>query len=247
MVVAETRARTPVYARDLKAASAMTALLLRAMEPNLVQTLEGSPALVHGGPFANIAHGCNSIVATRGGAAARRLRRHRGGLRRRPRRGEVLQHQMPAGGAEAGGGGRGGDGARAEDERRRRQVRARRRRTSRRCGAACPISSAMSRTSRKFGLEPVVAINRFDSDTEAELALVRDAMQARRAGGRRQRKLGAGRGGRRRAGGSRARRDRPRPRRVPPALSRRHAAAREDRTSSPAKSTAPRTSSPTPA
>ena len=65
MIVAETRAKTPVYARDLKAASAMTALLARALEPNLVQTLEGSPALVHGGPFANIAHGCNSIVATK--------------------------------------------------------------------------------------------------------------------------------------------------------------------------------------
>ena len=65
MVVAYTRAKTPVTARDLKAAGAMTALLLRALQPNLVQTLEGSPALIHGGPFANIAHGCNSIAATR--------------------------------------------------------------------------------------------------------------------------------------------------------------------------------------
>ena len=65
MVVAYTRARTPVTAQDLKASSAMTALLLRALQPNLAQTLEGSPALIHGGPFANIAHGCNSIAATR--------------------------------------------------------------------------------------------------------------------------------------------------------------------------------------
>lgn len=55
----------PVYAKDIKAAGAMTALLKEAFNPNLVQTLEGTPALIHGGPFANIAHGCNSIVATK--------------------------------------------------------------------------------------------------------------------------------------------------------------------------------------
>ena len=55
----------PVTARDLKADGAMAALLRDALQPNLVQTLEGSPALVHGGPFANIAHGCNSVMATR--------------------------------------------------------------------------------------------------------------------------------------------------------------------------------------
>ncbi|MDD3487610.1 MAG: formate--tetrahydrofolate ligase [Candidatus Moranbacteria bacterium] len=57
----------PVYARDLKAQGAMTALLKDALRPNLVQTLEHTPALIHGGPFANIAHGCNSVVATRHG------------------------------------------------------------------------------------------------------------------------------------------------------------------------------------
>lgn len=57
--------RTPVRARDLKAIGAMTLLLKDALRPNLVQTLEGGPALVHAGPFANIAHGCNSLVATR--------------------------------------------------------------------------------------------------------------------------------------------------------------------------------------
>ena len=55
----------PVYARDIKAAGAMTALLTAAINPNLVQTLEGTPALIHGGPFANIAHGTNSVIATR--------------------------------------------------------------------------------------------------------------------------------------------------------------------------------------
>jgi formate--tetrahydrofolate ligase len=65
IVVGLTRDRAPVTASDLKASGAMTLLLKDAILPNLVQTLEGGPALVHGGPFANIAHGCNSIAATR--------------------------------------------------------------------------------------------------------------------------------------------------------------------------------------
>jgi formate--tetrahydrofolate ligase len=65
IIVGLTRDRQPVRAADLKAAGAMTLLLKDAMLPNLVQTLEGGPALVHGGPFGNIAHGCNTLVATR--------------------------------------------------------------------------------------------------------------------------------------------------------------------------------------
>ena len=65
MVVAYTYDDKPVTAGDLKAAGAMTALLKDALKPNLVQTLEGTPAFIHGGPFANIAHGCNSIMATK--------------------------------------------------------------------------------------------------------------------------------------------------------------------------------------
>ncbi|MBI6629398.1 formate--tetrahydrofolate ligase [Pontibaca salina] len=64
MIVAYRRDRTPVYARDIKADGAMTVLLKDAMQPNLVQTLENNPAFVHGGPFANIAHGCNSVIST---------------------------------------------------------------------------------------------------------------------------------------------------------------------------------------
>ncbi|WP_341211983.1 formate--tetrahydrofolate ligase [uncultured Limimaricola sp.] len=64
MIVAYRRDKTPVFARDLKADGAMTVLLRDAMQPNLVQTLENNPAFVHGGPFANIAHGCNSVIAT---------------------------------------------------------------------------------------------------------------------------------------------------------------------------------------
>ena len=65
MIVAYRRDRTPVYCRDIKAEGAMTVLLKDAMQPNLVQTLENNPAFVHGGPFANIAHGCNSVIATK--------------------------------------------------------------------------------------------------------------------------------------------------------------------------------------
>ncbi|MEP2942808.1 MAG: formate--tetrahydrofolate ligase [Hyphomicrobiales bacterium] len=65
IIVAYRRDKTPVFCRDIKADGAMTVLLQQAMQPNLVQTLENNPALVHGGPFANIAHGCNSVVATK--------------------------------------------------------------------------------------------------------------------------------------------------------------------------------------
>ncbi|MBT8474095.1 MAG: formate--tetrahydrofolate ligase [Alphaproteobacteria bacterium] len=64
IIVAYRRDRSPVFARDIKADGAMTVLLKDAMQPNLVQTLENNPAFVHGGPFANIAHGCNSVTAT---------------------------------------------------------------------------------------------------------------------------------------------------------------------------------------
>lgn len=65
IVIGYTRDRRPVTARDLKADGAMTVLLAEAIKPNLVQTLEGNPAILHGGPFANIAHGCNSVIATK--------------------------------------------------------------------------------------------------------------------------------------------------------------------------------------
>jgi formate--tetrahydrofolate ligase len=67
IVVGYTKDQKPVTARDLKAYGAMTVLLKDALAPNLVQTLENNPAFIHGGPFANIAHGCNSVIATRAG------------------------------------------------------------------------------------------------------------------------------------------------------------------------------------
>ena len=65
IIVGYTRDKKPVYARDLKADGPMTVLLKDALMPNLVQTLENNPAFIHGGPFANIAHGCNSVIATK--------------------------------------------------------------------------------------------------------------------------------------------------------------------------------------
>ena len=65
IIIGQTRDREPVYARDISADGAMAVLLKDAVQPNLVQTLENNPALIHGGPFANIAHGCNSVVATK--------------------------------------------------------------------------------------------------------------------------------------------------------------------------------------
>ena len=67
IVVAYTREKKAIYCRDIKADGAMTVLLKDAMQPNIVQTLENNPAIIHGGPFANIAHGCNSVTATKAG------------------------------------------------------------------------------------------------------------------------------------------------------------------------------------
>src|SRR5258708_10022939 len=64
IVAGYTRDQKPVLARDLQAHGAMTVLLKDAIKPNLVQTLENNPAFIHGGPFANIPHGCNSVIAT---------------------------------------------------------------------------------------------------------------------------------------------------------------------------------------
>ena len=97
IVVAAKRDKGQVLAKDIKAPGAMTVLLKDALMPNLVQTLENNPAFVHGGPFANIAHGCNSVMATQDGAQARRLCGDRSGLRRRSRCREILRHQVPQG------------------------------------------------------------------------------------------------------------------------------------------------------
>ena len=85
----------PITAEDLGAAGAMAVLLKDAIKPNLIQTLEGQPCLMHCGPFANIAHGNNSLVADLRRHEARRLRRDRVGLRLGHGHGEVLRHRLP--------------------------------------------------------------------------------------------------------------------------------------------------------
>ena len=171
MVVGWARDRRPVTASDLKAPGAMTALLKEALKPNLVQTLEGSPALVHGGPFANIAHGCNSVMATR---AALKLADHvvteagfgadlgaekffdikcrKAGLK--PAAAVLVATvralKMHGGVAK--------DALSAENL------------SALETGLANLARHIVNL--RKFGLPVVVAINRFDSDTKAELAFV---------------------------------------------------------------------------
>ena len=119
IIVGYTFDEKPVTAGDLKAQGAMTALLKDAIKPNLVQTLEGTPAFVHGGPFANIAHGCNSVLATKVARKLERLHRDGSGLRRGSGRGKVPRYQVPLRRYEARRGRDRRDHPRAENARRR--------------------------------------------------------------------------------------------------------------------------------
>jgi formate--tetrahydrofolate ligase len=178
IVVAETRAKAPVYARDVKAASAMTALLAQAFQPNVVQTLEGSLALVHGGPFANIAHGCNSIAAT---SAALKLGDYvvtEAGFGADLGAEKFFDIKCRAAGLKPAAAvvvatirALKMNGGVAKSDLGRENLEALRR--------GLPNVERHVENIAKFGLTPVVAINRFDSDTEAELALVREAMTAK--------------------------------------------------------------------
>src|SRR5467141_4030803 len=174
IVVAYTRDRKPVRARDIKAQGAMTALLKDALAPNLVQTLEGTPAFIHGGPFANIAHGCNSVVATTtalkladyvvteagfgadlGGEKFIDIKCRKAGLapdcvvlvatiRALKMHGGVKKEDLKSENLKA-------------------------------------LEAGMANLQRhvenvhKFGLVPVISINRFSADTDAEIALVKSA------------------------------------------------------------------------
>ena len=176
IIVAYTRDRKPVRAGDLKAHGAMTALLKEALAPNLVQTLEGTPAFVHGGPFANIAHGCNSVLATTtalklcdyvvteagfgadlGGEKFLDIKCRKAGLspdcavlvatiRALKMHGGVKKEDLKTENLKA-------------------------------------LEAGMANLARhvenvqKFGIVPVISINRFSADTEAEIALVKNACQ----------------------------------------------------------------------
>ncbi|MDX2193669.1 MAG: formate--tetrahydrofolate ligase [Gemmatimonadales bacterium] len=175
IIVGYTRDRKPVTAGELKAAGAMTLLLKDAMLPNLVQTLEGGPALVHGGPFGNIAHGCNSIAATRlalslgeivlteagfgadlGAEKFFDIKCRFGGLR--PEAAIIVATvralKMHGGVAKA-------DLGKGED--------------LAALAKGMVNLEAHVKNVQKFGLVPVVALNRFVTDTQAELDLVLEA------------------------------------------------------------------------
>ncbi|WP_376093102.1 formate--tetrahydrofolate ligase [Roseomonas sp. CCTCC AB2023176] len=177
IIVGQTRAGRSVTARDLKADGAMAALLRDALAPNLVQTLEGSPALVHGGPFANIAHGCNSVIATRLGLKLADVVVTEAGFGADLGAEKFLDIKCRSAGLAPSAcvivatvralklnGGVAKADLGTED------VAALRR--------GIPNLERHVENIRKFGLPVVVALNRFTSDTEAEIAAVQDAMAA---------------------------------------------------------------------
>ena len=180
IVVAYTRERKPIFARDLKADGAMTVLLKDAMQPNLVQTLENNPAFVHGGPFANIAHGCNSVIATTtalkladyvvteagfgadlGAEKFMNIKCRKAGLA--PDAvvivATVRAMKMNGGVAKAD---LGAENVAAVE-------------------AGCPNLGRHIGNVQSFGVPVVVAINHFAGDTEAEIAAVRDYVAAQGA------------------------------------------------------------------
>src|ERR1700686_3621982 len=171
IVVAYTRDRKPVRASDLKANGAMTVLLKEALAPNLVQTLEGTPAFIHGGPFANIAHGCNSVLATTtamkladyvvteagfgadlGGEKFLDIKCRKTGL-------------MPAAG---------GLGATIRALKMHGGVQKADLKTENLKALEAGMSNLQRHVEnmQKFGIVPVISINRFSADTEAEIKLV---------------------------------------------------------------------------
>jgi len=178
IVVGQRRDGSMVTARELKADGAMAALLRDALMPNLVQTLEGSPALVHGGPFANIAHGCNSVMATRLGLKLADVVVTEAGFGADLGAEKFLDIKCRSAGLWPAGsvvvatlralkmhGGVAKSALDRED-----------------VGAVARGMANLSRhveNMRKFGLPVVVGLNRFTSDTDAEFAVVRDAMAER--------------------------------------------------------------------
>ncbi|MBD0273081.1 MAG: formate--tetrahydrofolate ligase, partial [Acetobacteraceae bacterium] len=166
-----------VMARDLQADGAMAVLLREALAPNLVQTLEGSPALVHGGPFANIAHGCNSVMATRLGLSLAEVVVTEAGFGADLGAEKFCDIKCPSAGLSPAAcvvvatiRALKMHGGVAKAELAREDVPALR--------AGLPNLLRHVENMRKFGLPVVVALNSFSSDTAAEIAAVRDALAA---------------------------------------------------------------------
>ncbi|MCQ4162868.1 formate--tetrahydrofolate ligase [Roseomonas sp. GC11] len=177
IIIGQTRDGRSITARDLKADGAMAALLRDALAPNLVQTLEGSPALVHGGPFANIAHGCNSVIATRLALQLADVVVTEAGFGADLGAEKFLDIKCRSAGLAPAAcvvvatvralklhGGVAKSALGAED------VAAVQR--------GIPNLARHVQNMRKFGLPVVVALNRFTSDTAAEIAAVQAAMAA---------------------------------------------------------------------
>ena len=175
IIVGRTRAQAPVTARDLEAGGAMTVLLRDALMPNLVQTLENTPALVHGGPFANIAHGCNSVMATNaalrladyvvteagfgadlGGEKFFDIKCRKAGLE--PDAAVVVATVRAL--KMHGGVARGDLGAENADAV-----------SAGLANLRCHIENV-----KRFGVPPIVGINRFTADTDAEVARIEDGL-----------------------------------------------------------------------
>jgi formate--tetrahydrofolate ligase len=178
MIVAQTRDGKNVTAKDIKADGAMAVLLKDALAPNLVQTLEGSPAFVHGGPFANIAHGCNSVMATRLGLKVADVVVTEAGFGADLGAEKFIDIKCRSAGLQPSAavivatvralkmhGGIARSALGKED--------------------VAAVQRGIANLARhvenlgKFGLPVVVAVNHFNSDTEAEFAAIRDAMASR--------------------------------------------------------------------
>ena len=177
IIVASTRQGEPIRAADLDAPGAMTLLLQEAINPNLVQTLGGTPAFIHGGPFANIAHGCNSLIATRAGLALGDVVVTEAGFGADLGAEKFFDIKCRIGGLEPQAvvvvatiralkmhGGVAKDDLKAEN------VEA--------LKAGMVNLQAHVENLRKFGVPPVVAINRFASDTDAEVSALLEACAA---------------------------------------------------------------------
>ena len=177
VIVGYRRDRSPVLCRDLKAEGAMTVLLEKALQPNLVQTLEHNPAIVHGGPFGNIAHGCNSLIATNaalkladyvvteagfgadlGAEKFFNIKCRQSGLR--PACAVVVATVRAL--KLNGGGGK----SELDTE------------SVRSVQEGCPNLGRHVENVRQFGLPVVVAVNHFSSDTAAEIAAVQDYVRS---------------------------------------------------------------------
>ena len=163
IIVASTRAKAPVRARDLKAAGAMAMLLRDALAPNLVQTLEGGPAIVHAGPFGNIAHGCNSILATRAGLALGDVVITEAGFGSDLGAEKFFDIKCRAGGLNP------------EAAVLVATVRSLKMQGGGSLERGLPHLAHHIRNVRQFGVPVVVAVNRFTADTDGELSMIEDA------------------------------------------------------------------------